>query len=468
MNRELLIDLLQNFMMAYWACFILPYIGWVIIAIAQVGRRNEMTKRSDEPMGGWPLITVAVPMYNEGQSFTDSVDSLLAVEYPNLELIVVDDGSGDMSFDQALEKYDLTLDDAYTIWTGGGAPLRYCYRSPRYPNLKIFKQSNSGKAGALNTALRFAHGRYFMTLDADCIPSRHSLKKMAVFLSENENYAGVSGLVRIRNGCQVERGEITSVKLPKQWMLRFQVLEYVRSFLVARLGMFGSGHLMIMSGAFSLFRTDLLRAVNGFAVNTIGEDFDICLRLIQLRNPKREQYLLGILPDITCWTIAPESMSVLFRQRKRWQRGCFESLQRSPWLLMNPFLGCSRWINLWLFALMEAFSPIVEVIGLGFMALLYFQNVLDLHSTLIVLAFFYALCVMNSLMAIFIEVIRPGVPTPVSEILILIFTAIIEPIFYQPMRSLPRVIGTFDFFTKAKGIWGDMGRSSLTINKETL
>ncbi len=102
------------------------------------------------------------------------------------------------------------------------------------------------------------------------------------------------------------------------------------------------------------------------------------------------------------------------------------------------------------------------------MALLYFQNVLDLHSTLIVLAFFYALCVMNSLMAIFIEVIRPGVPTPVSEILILIFTAIIEPIFYQPMRSLPRVIGTFDFFTKAKGIWGDMGRSSLTINKETL
>lgn len=455
-------------MMAYWVCFVLPYIGWVVVAIAQVGYRNRRARRSEEPKEGWPLITVAVPMYNEGQSFTDSVDALLAVEYPNLELIVVDDGSGDMSFDQARRKYDLKLDEAFATWKDGGAPLKYCYRSPRYPNLKIFKQSNAGKAAALNTALRFAHGRYFMTLDADCIPSRHSLKKMAVFLTENDNYAGVSGLVRIRNGCEVQRGEITSVNLPKNWLLRCQVLEYTRSFLVARLGMFGSGHLMIMSGAFSLFRTEPLRSVNGFAVNTVGEDFDICLRLIRVKNQKKQQYLLGILPDTTCWTIAPDTISVLFRQRKRWQRGCFESLQRSPMLLINPFLGISRWINLWLFTLMEAYSPIVEVVGLGFMAYLYAAEILDATSTFLVLGFFYALCVMNSLMAIFVEVIRPGIPTPVSEILILIFTAIVEPIFFQPMRSIPRIMGTLDYFMKSQGTWGDMGRSSLTTYKEAV
>lgn len=459
-----LIEIFQGFMLAYWACFILPYIWWLGVAIGQVIHRHR-TKHAFTPLKKWPLLTVAIPMYNEGQSFTDSIDALLAVEYPNLELIVVDDGSTDSSFEQARQKYELKLHEINTIWPRFGQPLKHCYRSLHYPNLKILKQSNGGKASALNTALRFAHGEYFMTLDADCIPGRHSLKRMVQFLETSPEYAGVSGTVRLRNGCTVERGEITQVALPKKWLLKFQMLEYLRSFLVARLGMFGDRGLLIMAGAFSMFRIEPLYRIKGFSEKTIGEDFDVCLQLIQRQNLNNHTYLLGMLPDTTCWTIGPETAAVLYRQRKRWQRGNFESLQRNPRLYLNPLQNPSRWINLVLFTLLETLSPIVELIGIFFILSLYALQILNASSTATILIFFYVICVLYSLLAILVEIIRPGIPIPVKHVVILVFAAVLEPFAYRIFLAIPRIAGTIDFFRNTKAQWGDMERSQLSLMK---
>jgi poly-beta-1,6-N-acetyl-D-glucosamine synthase len=451
----------EYYFLGFLICLYSPYFVWSMLSLIALAEDNASDEPDEEPSMGWPLVTVAVPLYNEGVQFTACVDSLLSIEYPNLELIVVDDGSTDSSFEVAQNRYGLQVQKSQAVWSSGGQDLHEVYKSENYPTLSLYRQPNCGKAGALNTALRFASGRYFLTLDADSIPGRFSLKRMVKVLEARPNLVGASGVVRLRNGCDIENGEIRRVQLASGWLARFQTLEYLRAFLVARIGMSVSGGLIILSGAFALLRTEDTRAVHGFNERCIGEDFEICLRLLK-HNRHNERNQLAVVSNANCWTTAPENLRVLYRQRERWQRGCFETL----WTHRSQFLSRKNfrlsWMCLPAFVFFEALTPAYELFGLGFVGYMLVNRSFDWVTGLIILGSIMVLNVAASLIALLSETMRPGTPARMSDVAMLIFTAFVEPIFYRPVNALPRITGSFKFLLSTKQVWGDMERSQPT------
>lgn len=448
----------EYYFLGFLVCLYSPYFVWSMLSLIALAEDDASDGLDLEPSMGWPLVTVAVPLYNEGDQFTACIDALLSIEYPNLELIVVDDGSTDTSFDIAQKRYGLQSLQSHVVWTSGGRKVEEVYRSKNYPSLSLYRQPNCGKASALNTALRFASGRYFLTLDADSIPGRFSLKRMVKVLEERPDLVGASGVVRLRNGCDIENGEIRRVQLAPGWLPRFQTLEYLRAFLVARIGMSVSGGLIILSGAFALLRTEETRAVHGFNERCIGEDFEICLRLLKhSRNNERRH--LAIVSHANCWTTAPEKLRVLYRQRERWQRGCFETLWTHRSLFLSRQNFRLSWMCLPAFVFFEALTPIYELFGFGFVAYMLINESFDWKAGLIILGGIMVLNVAASLIALLSETLRPGTPARMGDMGKLILTAFIEPLFYRPINALPRITGSFKFLFSTKQVWGDMERS---------
>lgn len=446
----------EYYFLGFLICLYSPYYVWSMLSLITLAEESAGDASCEEPALGWPLVTVAVPLYNEGDQFTECIDALLSIEYPNLELIVVDDGSTDASFEVAQKRYGLQALKSRVVWASGGQDLDVVYQSESYPTLSLLRQPNCGKAAALNTALRFASGRYFLTLDADSIPGRFSLMRMVSVLEEHPNLVGASGVVRLSNGCDIENGEIKTVQLAAGWLPRFQTLEYLRAFLVARIGMSVSGGLIILSGAFALLRTEDTRSVQGFNERCMGEDFEICLRLL---NRKRGRQQLAMVSNANCWTTAPERLRVLYRQRERWQRGCFETL----WIHRGLFLSWQNfrlsWMCLPAFVIFEALTPAYELFGFGFLAYMLINRSFDWNAGLIILGGIMVLNVVASLMALLSETLRPGTPARLSDVFILILTALAEPLFYRPVNALPRITGGLKFLFSAKQVWGNMERS---------
>lgn len=451
----------QLYFFGFLLCLYAPYFVWAMLALLSLAEDRAWDEPHSEPAQGWPLVTVAVPIYNEGDQFIACIHAMLSIEYPNLEVIVVNDGSSDHSFDVARERYGVSPIPSQTIWPDRGQPLTEVYKSERYPHLHIYNQPNGGKAGALNTALRFAKGKYFLTLDADSIPGRFSLKRLVMSLERQPQLVGASGIVRLGNGCTVENGEIQQVRLAKPWLLRFQTLEYLRAFLIARIGMSVSGGLIILSGAFSMLRTDKLRAVGGFDQRSMGEDFEICLRLLS-QATAGEGPRLAIVPNANCWTTAPETLRVLYRQRERWQRGCFETL----WTHRHLFLSWRQfrlsWLCLPAFLFFEALTPIYELGGYIFMLTMVLCFQMDWRLVWMIFLSVVAINVVSSLIALLSETIRPGKPAQPREVFTLMLAAVLEPLIYRPFNALPRITGTFKFLFIQKQVWGNMERSKLT------
>ncbi len=448
----------QLYFLAFLLGLYAPYFVWAMLALLALAEDRAWDDPLSEPAQGWPLVTVAVPMYNEGEQFMACIDAMLSIEYPNLEVVVVNDGSSDHSFEVARERYGVSALPSEAVWPDRGQPLVEVYRSERYPRLHIYNQPNSGKAGALNTALRFARGKYFLTLDADSIPGRFSLKRLVMALERQPRLVGASGIVRLANGCRVHNGEIEQVRLARSWLLRFQTLEYLRAFLIARIGMSVSGGLIILSGAFAMLRTDKLRAVGGFDQRSIGEDFEICLRLLSQDAPGQGPRL-AVVPNANCWTTAPETLRVLYRQRERWQRGCFETLWKHRRLFLSARHLRLSWLCLPAFLLFEALTPIYEFAGYLLMLalLVYFQ--MDWRFAWMIFLSVVAVNVVASLVALLSETIRPGKPAQPREIFALMLAAVLEPLVYRPFNALPRISGTFKFLTSRRQVWGNMERS---------
>jgi cellulose synthase/poly-beta-1,6-N-acetylglucosamine synthase-like glycosyltransferase len=451
----------EHVFLGFLVCLYSPYFVWSMLSLISLIEDSINDEPELEPAMGWPLVTVAVPLYNEGEQFTACIDALLCIEYPHLELIVVDDGSTDASFEVAQKRYGLYPVLSRAVWTTGGQDVAEVYRSSDYPTLSLYRQPNCGKAGALNTALRFASGRYFLTLDADSIPGRFSLKRMVTVLEENAHLVGASGVVRLRNGCDIENGEIRRVQLASDWLSRFQTLEYLRAFLIARIGMSVSGGLIILSGAFALLRTTDTRSVHGFNERCIGEDFEICLRLLK-HSRNNDQAQLAVVSNANCWTIAPENRRVLYRQRERWQRGCLETL----WTHRHMFLSRKNfrlsWLCLPAFVLFEALTPIYELLGFGFVTYMLINDSFDWVTGLFIVGGIMVLNVAASLIALLSETVRPGTPARLGDVFALVVAAFAEPLFYRPINALPRITGSFKFLFSTKQVWGDMERSKST------
>lgn len=311
-----------------------------------------------------PRISMLAPAYNEAATIGESVRALLTLYYPNLEVVVVNDGSKDTTFAVLQEQFNLVPIHPIYRRQIDTKPVRGLYRSRRHPNLLVIDKDNGGKADALNTGLQLATGELVCAMDADTLIEPDALLRMIrpFFLKRDVLAAG--GIIRVVNNSMNQSGRVVVPHAPRRALVGFQVVEYLRAFLFGRLGWNLLGGNLIISGAFGLFRREAVIAANGYAHDTVGEDMELVLRLRRHGYERHGPHQVAFIPDPVAWTEVPESLRVLGRQRDRWHRGLADALWRHRRLLFNPRYGAMGLVVYPYFIFVELIAPLVEALGL--------------------------------------------------------------------------------------------------------
>jgi cellulose synthase/poly-beta-1,6-N-acetylglucosamine synthase-like glycosyltransferase len=313
--------------------------------------------------GAAPPVTLIVPAYNEERSCVTSLQALLTLNYPEYEVVVVNDGSTDGTLAALIQAFDLARTTRLPSAEILTQPVRRIYRSQRHVNLWVIDKANGGKSDALNAALNHCRTPVFCTIDADSILEPDALLRATRPFLEDERVVAVGGIVRVVNGSVVEAGRVRAVRLPRRILPLLQVVEYLRAFLSARVAWSELNASLIISGAFGVFRRDLVVQAGGYATDTVGEDMELVVRLHKVCRRQGFTPRVIFVPDPVAWTECPETLGGLARQRDRWQRGLLESLWRHRGMLLNPRYGTVGLLAFPYFLFLEGMGPIIEILG---------------------------------------------------------------------------------------------------------
>jgi cellulose synthase/poly-beta-1,6-N-acetylglucosamine synthase-like glycosyltransferase len=438
------------------------YLCFCVIAFVRLRRhRRRWTARDLEAVmrsPDTPAISVIVTAYNEETTLAGSVHSLLLLNYPQFEVIVVSDGSTDGTLAVGAREFGLVRAPVSYAQPIPTAPVRGVYRSIAYPDLvMIDKVNGGGKADASNAGINAARYPLVCIIDADSLLEEHSLSRAVLPFVEDPDTIAVGGIVRIVNGCRVERGRVTEVRLPKSHLARFQVVEYLRSFLVGRMAQSAFNGLMIISGAFGLFKRDAVVAVGGYRSDTIGEDMELVARLHRKYRERGKRYRIVFQPEPTCWTEAPESFRTLAGQRNRWQRGTMQVMRAHAPMLCNPRYGAIGMLAMPYYLIFEALGPVVEFTGYVVIVVAMAFGMLNWQFAEL---FFLAAIVYGSLLsvaAVVLEELSFRRYPKATDLLRLAAYGVLENFGYRQLTTWWRIVGVVDYFRGKKG-WGTMTR----------
>lgn len=305
-------------------------------------------------------FSILVPAYNEEKTIVESVKSMLALNYQDYEVIIANDGSSDGTLNVLLstfkfEKVDVKPNDVCESKT-----IKGIYYSRIEPKLVLVDKENGGKADAQNGAARIARFSYICMVDADTLLDPESLNDMALRFTAEPNLAALGGIIRVVNGCDINNGVVTRVRMPNKFIERVQVLEYLRAFLFGRVSLSALKSLMIISGAFGVYRWDAFTLLGGLNRNAIGEDMDAAVRLHRLIIERKLNWKVDFVPSPIAWTQVPMTWQSLGRQRERWQRGLMQVLFSNMKMFLNPRYGSVGLIGFPYFLVFELLSAIVE------------------------------------------------------------------------------------------------------------
>ena len=409
-----------------------------------------------------PPVSVVVPAYNEEATITDSVRSFLALQYPEHEVVVVNDGSKDSTLDVLMEEFDLYEADQPVRLQLDTKQIRGIYTS-QTENLIVVDKENGGKSDALNAGVCVAGYPLVCCMDADIILEEDALLRAARPIIESSNMAAVGGIVRIANGCKFEKGRILEVKTPKKLLPNFQIVEYLRAFITTRTAWSKLNCLLIISGAFGMFRRRDLILAGGYADDTVGEDMELTTRIHRVLRENDRDYRISFIPDPIAWTEVPDTLKVLGRQRDRWHRGLIDTVLRHRKMLFNPKYGIVGTVAMPYFFLFEFFGPVVEILGYAAFAIGLALGLLNLPFAL---AFFVAavgLGAFLSVAAVFLEELRLERYPSWRDLAKLTFFGILENFGYRQLNTLWRFVAIFSFLRRNKQ-WGDMQRQGFDPN----
>ncbi|MDH5794100.1 MAG: glycosyltransferase, partial [Candidatus Bathyarchaeota archaeon] len=285
----------------YQISFYLFFVSLVMFAIrnlvtfggAYLHKRREKHDSSSGLTNGTPLVTVIVPAYNEEKAIGKTVVALLELSYVNKEIIVVDDGSTDGTFEIAKRhaKNDFT---------------------------RVVRKPNGGKWDALNTGIKVAKGEFIVCIDADTLLDPDAIHHLIRHFSD-PNIAAVAGNVKVGN----RRGLLT----------KLQALEYVVGINLHRRSEANLQNVTVVPGPIGAFRASVLKEIGMFEGDTFAEDADITLKIL------KAGYKTVFETRAIGYTEAPTSMTSLAKQRYRWYRGSLQVLSKHKDMAFNTKYG---------------------------------------------------------------------------------------------------------------------------------
>jgi poly-beta-1,6-N-acetyl-D-glucosamine synthase len=407
-----------------------------------------------------PSVSLIAPAYNEGLTIIDNVKSLLAVMYSHYEVIIINDGSKDDTLEKMVNAFDLQKINYVFDASLNTRNVRGIYKSSNraFKKLLVVDKENGGKSDALNVGLNIASNELVACIDVDCIIEPDALLKMVKpFMQETVPVIATGGVVRIANSCVIEEGRLIEVKLPENLIARFQVLEYLRAFLLGRMAWSRLNGLLLISGAFGLFKRDIAIDCGGYDRNTVGEDMELIVRMRMYMHEQKLPYKVVYIPDPLCWTEAPSTNKILGRQRNRWARGTFETLMKHRKLALNPKYGLMGILSYPFWFLFEWLAPFIEFIGIFVFIFLVILGKVNWLFFLSLLTAVYCFALFISGWALLAEELSYYKYTKKRDIFKMILVAIIEPIVFHPRVVWWSIKGNFDLW-KGKKSWGDMTR----------
>ncbi len=409
-----------------------------------------------------PRISVLVPAYNEEITVTDTVRGLLALSYPNLEIVVVNDGSPDRTLDVLIDAFDLRGIHPVYHRVIEHAEIKNIYRSSREPRLVLVDKFNGGKADSLNAGVNVASGDLVCAIDADTLVAPDALQQLVAPFVMRDDTVAVGGSVRLTNDSPVHGARIAELVVPKKALPALQAVEYMRAFIIGRLGWNPLGGNLIISGAFGVFLRSAVLAVGGYEKSSIGEDMELIVRLRRIGYEKGAVARVEFLPDPVAWTEAPESIRVLARQRNRWERGLMDVLFRHRRMILNYRYGSAGLLSMPFFFVVEFLSPIVEAISLMLLLIGLSAGLVD-PSSLWVLGAAYGFGTAVTVLTLwFDDLAFRSYPRTTARLKLAVLAAV-EQLFYRQLTIVWRLWG-IRLFLLGRTEWGQQVRKGYTTS----
>lgn len=420
--------------------------------------RKQILIKSNHAMG----VSIVAPAYNESVTIVANVKSLLSQEYPKFEVIITNDGSTDDTLEKLITEFDLVRVDFHYQEKIKTKPVKGHYKStnPIYSKLLVVDKVNGGgKADGSNAGINSAKYSLFICTDVDCILRKDTIATLVKpFIENNEKVIATGAMIRISNACEFKDGMLYKSHFPDNFFARFQELEYIRSYLFGRMAWSKINGLLLVSGGLGMFHKETAIQAGGYWPESLGEDFDLILRMRKLMHDTEESFSIKYVPESLCWTEVPSTLAMFFRQRTRWARGLIQTLNVHRKVLFNRKYGITGFLAFPYFLFFEFAVPIIEVIGV----LVFLINVLffEVHFEAVLLLalgvyLFYASIALLSVLA---DQIFFKHYATLREMLSLILTVFLEPIVYHPINVIASINGYYRFFMNKRKNWGVMTR----------
>jgi len=462
LNRFILVvDATSLFFVITVGCVYLIQLVSALLGLMQLVRERQysdharfLTSENTIPM------TVIVPAYNEEAGVVGTVKNLLQLNFPQYEIIVVNDGSKDATLRLLIEAFSMVRVRQPIKSSIRTKRVQAVYRSPCFPTLTVIDKANGGKADALNCGINASRYPIFVSIDADSMLEKDALIKLAMPFVRDHRVVGVGGIVRIAGETTVKDGKIKKVDLSGKPLVNLQTIEYLRAFLTGRIGFDQLDILMIVSGAFGAFSKQTVIEAGGYTVGTIGEDMELVVKLHRHLREQKRPYRIKFLADPVCWTEPPSRLKDLRAQRKRWQIGLVSVLGLHRKLLFNPKYGRVGLAAIPYFWLIEMIGPFLEFIGyvsIPIAFLLGFANVNFFIG-------FYAVSVLYGIVltigALIMEENSFQKYPTMKQLVKLLGYAVLDNFGYRQVNNFYRIEGMVTYW-KNKNTWGSIKREGL-------
>lgn len=419
-----------------------------------------------------PSVSIIAPAYNEEKTILDNVYSLLGIYYPNFDIIVVNDGSTDRTLELLIEEFKLEKIPFINQKRVASKPIKSVYKSTdeRFSQLTIVDKEPGGhKSDSTNAGLNVCYSKYFVSTDVDCIIEPMALYRMIwQVVNSHEKVIGVGATMLMLNGCLVEDGRVVEAKVSNNPLPAFQQLEYMRSFLIGKMGWSSHNTLPNISGGFGLFDTEVVVKSGGYDPVSLAEDIDLLLRMVTYSENTGVNYQIAQVPEVCCWTEGPYTPRLLWRQRVRWARGLCEVISNHRKLFFNykyKKMGLSTLPYIFIF---EFLAPIIEMSGFIFSLWLVLVGAVNWNTAFVILGMIYVFAISLTFLVLVFDYLSKSVKWKSywRSYLKLILASLIEPVTFHPFLTLCSIVGYINFLRNRGKEWKTIKRKGAKKRRE--
>ncbi|MDD5136553.1 MAG: glycosyltransferase [Candidatus Omnitrophica bacterium] len=435
----------------YFIVLIAYYAFLAVVGFMEERKRRWQNEAEDYPLTYFTSFTlpvsIVIPARNEELWIRDSFLSMLNLNYPEFEIIVVDDNSTDRTLAILDEILDLKPRETQYVKHFKDGLVMEILKSVKYPNVTVItKTGGLKKAGAVNAALNLARYKYVCVVDADTVLERDSLLKVMAYVEKDpEHIIGAGSYFGLSNGFEIKDGTIKKRSFSYSPLIAYQNLEYVRSFFGNRIAWSRFNSMPNVPGGFGIWRRDILYELGGFSPAFTCEDIEITFRAHSyIANKPEREYTILMLPYYVSWTEGPSDVKSLLSQRSRWQRVVNETVWEYKYMLYNPRYKAFAFLTMPYYIIYEVMGVFFEIASILFVLTGWLTGLLDIK----IFAAFMCLTILSqtiiSLLSLF-AFMRSQKVFRITYVAYLILLAMTEMFWYKWIISISKLMGTFDF-----------------------